>query len=216
MSDSSAGPERLVSPTAGRQAWTKQTYEVLVETAARYNAVITYADLAEEVQQRSGLRTTAGTGSWMPAVLSLVAHQCHRLTDPALTSLVIHKDGRVGSVYNEVLRIAGLSPIEDERERHAAAARLECYRRWGADVPPDATPSLPGPPTRTHRGSRDTERRATDTPPAAGTRASSTPRTSARSTARPRAGAGTEARRGAICPRCFMEMPLTGTCPNCS
>ncbi len=40
------------------------------------------------------------------------------------------------------------------------------------------------------------------------------PRTSSGTTAAPRAGA-TEPREGQICMTCFMQMPLTGVCPNC-
>lgn len=218
MTDSTGRPERLVSPTAGRQSWTKHAYEVLVETAGRYNAVIDYADLAEQVQQRSGLRTTASTGTWLPGVLSLVAYQCHRLADPALTALVIHKGGRVGGAYNEVLRIAGLQPIDDEdaRELHAAGARLECYRRWGADVPADATAAMPALPSRGHRTTGHLSGQGPSTR-TRGAHASSTGSRASRTATRPKAArTSTEARRGAICPTCFMEMPLAGPCPNCA
>ena len=57
--------ERFVSPTVGKKYWVKHGYDVLVETAGRYNAVITYGDLAEEVQRRSGLHRArrCATGS---------------------------------------------------------------------------------------------------------------------------------------------------------
>lgn len=66
--------------------------------------------------------------------------------DPPLTSLVVHAhDGKVGDGYKAVLEIVGGPPIADElaRERHAAEARLTCYRRFSTDLPADGgTPAL--------------------------------------------------------------------------
>src|SRR6478735_1581033 len=155
--------ETFVTPKFAQPYWAKHAYEVLVETAGRYNAVITYSELAEEVKVN------------------------HVRNEPPLASLVVRKDdGQVGAGYDEALRVAGEAPITDplERENSAAAARLECYRHWGADVPADAVPTL--------------------TAKARVVRAST-----------PRATAATEARRGAVCPTCFMEMPVSGPCPNC-
>lgn len=206
MSQPSGIPPRIVSPKAGLQAWTKQAYEVLVETARRYNAVITYSDLAEEVQVRSGLRTTAGIRSWLGHVLTLIAHQNHRMGEPPLTALVVHKqDGQVGAGYDEVLRVSGLKPIVNpiERENHAAAARLECYRRWCPNVPADAKPTLALQASRTPRARTSQPRTAQ-------------PRTAQPRTVQPRRDRSAGERHGSICPTCFMEMPLTGECPNCS
>lgn len=186
MSQPSGTPHRIVTPSAGLQAWTKHAYDVLVETAGRYNAVITYSDLAEQVQARSGLRTTSPQHGWIGQVLALIAHQNHRKDEPPLTALVVHKhDGQVGKGYDEVLRVAGLKPIDDpvDRENHAAAARLDCYRRWCPDVPDDAKPTL--------------ARRVRSAPAA-------------------RREKTAEVRRGGVCPTCFMEMPLSGDCPNCA
>lgn len=199
--------DRFVNPTVGKKYWVKHAYDVLVETAGRYNGVITYGDLAEEVQRRSGLRTAAQMRNWVGDLLKMIAQANHLRGEPPLTALVVHKhDGQVGVGYDEVLRLAGGAPISDEaeREHHAAAARLECYRRWCADVPADAQPTLVE------------QARPTRTSAPAGTSRSATPsgsRTPApgRATSRSR-----EERRGSICPTCFMEMPVAGPCPNCS
>lgn len=206
-----AEPERYVTPAAAHRYWAKHAYEILVETAGRYNAVITYADLAEEVQRRSGLWTKAQLRNWIGGLLRDLAKVSHLRGEPALTSLVVHKtDGQVGAGYDEVLRLSGVGPIDDdlERETHAAATRLECYRHWGADVPVDAQPTL-SPRMRELRA------RAAGASP---TRSASTPHTprpsgSTRATGSPRASS--EPRRGAVCPTCFMEMPLSGRCTNC-
>lgn len=75
-----------------------------------------------------------------------MVHEAHRRGDPPLTALVVHTDdGMVGAGYKEVLEVEGLPSIVDEieREQHAAAARLRCYRHFGAEIPPHGgTPAL--------------------------------------------------------------------------
>jgi hypothetical protein len=180
-------PEKFVTPKAAAPHWVKHAYEILVETAGRYDAVITSSELAEEVQRRSNLWTNSQMRNWIGGLVADVVKVNHARDEPALASLVVRKDdGQVGAGYDEVLRVSGHAPITDllEREEHAAAARLECYRHWGADVPEGATPTLSAR-TRVVRAR--------------------TPR-----------AAPVEARRGAVCPTCFMEMPVSGPCPNCS
>jgi hypothetical protein len=178
--------ETYVTPKVAQPYWAKHAYEVLVETAGRYSAVITYSELAEEVQRRSSLHTKSPMRNWIGGLLVDLTKVNKVRDEPPLTSLVVHKDdGKVGPGYDEVLRAYGHTPVHDEleRETHAAASRLECYRHWGADVPADATPTLS---TRM----REVRER------------------------RPRAAAPAE-RRGAVCPTCFMEMPVSGVCANC-
>ncbi|MGO4604635.1 hypothetical protein [Terrabacter sp. 2YAF2] len=180
--------EAYVTPKFAQPYWAKAAYEVLVETAGRYNAVITYSELAEQVQRRSSLRTKSQMRNWIGGLLVDLVKVNHVRNEPPLASLVVHKDdGQVGAAYDEVLRVAGESPASDplERENRAAAARLECYRHWGADVPADAQPTL---------SVRARVVRAR-TPVARTVHA--------------------EERRGAVCPTCFMEMPVSGACPNC-
>ncbi len=202
----SGDEERFVSPTVGKKYWVKHAYDVLVETAGRYNAVITYGDLAEEVQRRSGLHSSSQMRNWIGDLLKMIAQANHLRSEPALTALVVHKnDGLVGESYDEVLRLAGHGQFGDpiERENHAAAARLECYRRWSDDVPTDAQPTL----VAHSRPSRAP----------AGPSGGATTRSGSRSTAPTRAAPRSrEERRGAVCPTCFMEMPLSGICPNCA
>lgn len=199
--------DRFVSPTVGKKYWVKHAYDVLVETAGRYNAVITYSDLAEEVQLRSGLHTTAQLRNWVGDLLKMIAQANHLRGEPPLTSLVVHKqDGHVGAGYDEVLRLAGRAPIPDEAEREndAAAARLECYRRWSDDVPADAQPTLVARARPAHTST------ATGSSTARRSSAGRTP-TPGHPPSRSR-----EERRGSVCPTCFMEMPVAGPCPNCA
>ena len=180
--------ETYVTPKFAHPHWAKAAYELLVETASRYNAVITYSELAEQVQRRSSLHTKSQMRNWITGLLADVVKVNHVRNEPPLASLVVRKDdGQVGAGYDEVLRVAGESPIADplERETHAAAARLECYRHWGADVPADAEPTLSAR-ARVVRARTPVVRTV-----------------------------HVEARRGAVCPTCFMEMPVSGPCPNC-
>ena len=180
--------ETYVTPKFAQPYWAKAAYEILAETAGRYNAVITYSELAEEVQRRSSLHTKSQMRNWISGLLVDLVKVNHARSEPPLASLVVRKDdGQVGAGYDEVLRISGESPIADalEREKHAAAARLECYRHWGADVPADAEPTLSAR-ARVVRARTPVVRTV-----------------------------HVEARRGAVCPTCFMEMPVSGPCPNC-
>ncbi|WP_262062644.1 hypothetical protein [Streptomyces sp. STR69] len=107
--------------------------------AQTYHAVITYKELAEETQSRTGIRTKTLLHNWIGPILGLVVREAHRRGDPPLTALVVHTDdGKVGNGYKEVLAVAGQPPVEDEleREHHAAEARLACYRRFGATLSP--------------------------------------------------------------------------------
>lgn len=139
------GARQFVGINQGKTAWAREALDVLRAAASRYNATVTYSELADEIQQRTGLYTKAQARNWIGGVLGIVVKQCHEDGLPPLTSLVVHKhDGQVGVGYDEVLLVAGQSPIHDqlEREEHAAAARLACYRRFCSSVPADATPTL--------------------------------------------------------------------------
>lgn len=121
-----------------RERWAQEAYSVLRDVARTYHAVITYKELGTEVQERSGIHTRAPLQYWIGAVLGKVVREAHRRGDPPLTALVVHSDdGMVGDGYKEVLEVAGQPPVHDalDRERHAAEARLDCYRRFGATLP---------------------------------------------------------------------------------
>ncbi|AYN39939.1 hypothetical protein D9753_14560 [Streptomyces dangxiongensis] len=121
------------------ERWAQKAYSVLVGVARSYHAVITYKELGTEVQERSGIHTRAPLQYWIGSVLGKVVREAHRRGDPPLTALVVHSDdGMVGEGYKEVLEVAGQPPVHDvlDRKRHAAEARLDCYRRFGATLPP--------------------------------------------------------------------------------
>ncbi len=162
---------------------------MLRETASRYGATVTYADLAEAVQHRSGVHTHAQQRTWLAQVLKLVATACHGRGLPPLTALAVNaQDGRVGVAYDSVLQLTGEPPFatKSERERHAAASRLACYKAYCDEIPENAAPV-----------------------------AAPIAKAAPVAVSAPRKPQPVEL-RAPVCPSCFLEMPLMGGgCPNC-
>ncbi|WP_346533419.1 hypothetical protein [Micromonospora sp. DPT] len=165
--------------------WAPHAYDLLMEVAGRYQEVITYGEVGKEVQDRSGVRTSALLQNWIGAVLGRVVHRAHRQAHPPLTALVVHKDdGKVGVGYAEVLQMAGQPPVEDEmeRERHAASARLDCYRYFHAS----GLPADGGKPALAPRLEQAVRRQHSTVP-------------------QPRP----------TCGRCGIQLPVSGACDYC-
>ena len=128
-----------LTPEEAYDTWASHAYDILTGVARSYHAVIEYRALAEEAQTASGVRTSVPFRHWIGKVLRRLVNRCHDEGVPPLTALVVHStDGKVGDGYRAVLEVAGEPPVEDElqREYHAAAARLDCYRHFGAPLPP--------------------------------------------------------------------------------
>lgn len=168
-----------------RETWAETSYEILVGVAGRYQAVIEYTQLGEEIQQRSGVETRSAVRTWIPGVLELVTNRCISEGIPPLASLVVRKDtGMVGDGYDAVLKALGADPIDDpmQRERHAAQSRLECYQWANAeDLPADGGRAALAP-----KFAASTARKAKANPPAA-----------------------------KVCPTCNMALLPTGVCDSC-
>lgn len=123
--------------------WGRVAHDVLLETATRYNDFVTYKDLAEKVQEVSGIRTKSQMRNWIGKVLAVVVEECARGGEPPLTSLCVTQSQTVGDGYRFVLETAG-EPIPDDLDRHAAESRLRCYRAFSTDLPSNGgTPTLP-------------------------------------------------------------------------
>lgn len=152
--------------TTDRETWAESAYEILGGVAGRYHAVVEYTQLGEDIQERSGVATTKAVRNWIPGVLGLVADRCVAEGVPPLTSLVVRKDtGMVGDGYDVVLVATGAKPIDDamKREKHAAQARLECYR-WANAT---GLPADGGRPALTPKLAASAARKAKANPPAA-------------------------------------------------
>ncbi len=195
-------PDRqIITSEDAIRRWAAEAHAVLLDVASHYNKVITPATLTTRVQDRTGVRTDAPASEWYPRLLQQVIHRCHATGEPPLTSLVIGRDGGVGVAYAEALRLQGLGAANPlAREKHAAAARLDCYLRYAPDVPDGAVPQL----------SAEVRRAATAPSGTRGSGPSRTPR--APRTPQP---AAPDRPLNRVCPRCFLETPLDGECQNC-
>jgi hypothetical protein len=167
-----------------KAAWVPIARESLVRTAETYNAYVTYRDLAEEVQNKSGIRTNQLVHYWIGKVLGVVSNDCHRLNEPLLSSLCVHQDGSVGAGFGVALDETYGGPRPDDIDLAAAEERLKCYRHFGAQMPEDG-----GKPVLTPMLSATRNRKMTAT----------------------RARTKIEEVRS-ICPLCFVQLPSSGVC----
>lgn len=176
------------------KVWTRIAYERLQGVATRYDAVITYKDLADHVQRESGIRTTTTTVNMVSKLLELCAVQAAAQGEPPLTSLVLRNDGTVGKSYWLTPTSADIElptvTADSDVELHAAEHRLLCYRKYATDLPDDGgTAALP-------QHLVDSRERA------------------ARKAERARIAARDEAPKP-VCPSCFTQLPANGHCWQC-
>lgn len=165
-------------------AWVAIARESLLRTASTYNAVVTYGDLAEELQHESGIRTRRLTHRWLGDVLGVVGHDCHQLHEPLLSSLCVLKSGAVGAGYGPMLDAIYGGPRPEDLDLAAAEERLKCYRHFGAELPADG-----GRPTLAPQLAASRRRAVAST--------------------RARSAAGDER---AVCPSCHVQLPWSGVC----
>ncbi len=118
------------------KGWGDAAFEELRSVASRYQSVVTYKELSELVQERSGVRTSVLMMHWIGSVLELVAKACVESGESPLTSLCVHQDGTIGDGYAKAAVLSG-NDVTDDIEAHAAAHRLACYRRHATDLPED-------------------------------------------------------------------------------
>ncbi|MFC9433810.1 hypothetical protein [Nocardia sp. NPDC057030] len=181
-----AGDGTAVTLREATVAWALAAHAELSEIATGYGHFITVGELAERVQEVSGVHTGAPTRAWMDAILRKIARRCHKAGEPPLTALCVRQNHTVDDTYKYVLELAGL-PIPDDLELHAAYARWQCYEFYGAAMPADmAVPPL--------------------TPKVAGRRA---PSTTSQVEIKP------QPTRPAVCAQCFIQLPANGTCEYC-
>ncbi|MFE7800352.1 hypothetical protein [Nocardia sp. NPDC057440] len=167
-------------------AWMLAAHAELSEIATGYGHFITVAELAERVQEASGVYTEAPTRTWMDAILRKIARRCHNAGEPPLTALCVRRNHTVGETYKYVLELAGL-PIPDDLELHAAYARWQCYLHHGAEMPVgEGVPPLT-PKVASHRSTRAAAQVEVKPQPT----------------------------RAAVCAQCFIELPASGTCQYC-
>ena len=120
-----------------KAVWADIAKTALIRVSTVYHGLITYGELAEEVQSRSGIRTRMLIHYWIGDVLGMVARDCYRLGEPLLSALCVHADGTIGEGYGWALdqTYGGRDP--EDLDLHAAQERLKCYRHFGAVIPSD-------------------------------------------------------------------------------
>jgi hypothetical protein len=199
-------PRYTTAATVGqehaRATWALAARERLQEVAHDHHAVIGSKELAEFVQRRSLIRTNQPPQYWIGDVLTRVSHDCARRGEPLLSALCVDAKGRVAAGYVVAVELHRGEHVGDADE-HAARERLECYRRWGAALPPGGgVPGpVPDPAPATARGSRQ----------ASGER----PARRTAGTAKPRAKAAAVEKPVVTCPVHFTVLPANGICDLC-
>ncbi|MGV9710009.1 hypothetical protein ACWDTI_05035 [Gordonia sp. NPDC003424] len=137
-------------------AWVPCAVDLLTSTAKKYNGVVTYKQLADFVQTQSGVKHDALLPNWIGGVLAGVITHCEQEQILQLGALCVKEDGTVGDGYRHSAIAGGeTSSLDDDQlDDHAARMRLECYRYFGANLPPGG-----GEPTLTPRASAARERK---------------------------------------------------------
>ena len=200
---------RILSLQGRLELWAEHAHDVLTETAQVMHLAITDADLARIVQERAGVTSEMPARSWLPKVLRIVADRAHDAGEPPLTALVVRStDHKVGPDYDAVIAQEGL---DGDREHLAALGRLDCYRRYAHGVPEDAAPNL-SPITSLASDTRGTTRTARSSSRSA--RVASAPKERAARPPKPAKVVVVE-KEPEICTSCFLQLPLSGICPNC-
>lgn len=118
-----------------KAAWIPFAREALIRVAREYNGLISYSELAEEVQERTQIRTRQLKHYWVGAVLGVVSQDCHSRGEPLLPSLCVQQDGQIGAGYAAALTETYGGPVPEDLDMAAAEERLKCYTHFGATLP---------------------------------------------------------------------------------
>lgn len=125
------------SMSDAKAVWADIARMVLMRVSTVYHGLITYSELADEVQSKSGIRTRMLMHAWIGDVLGMVARDCYRRGEPLLSALCVHADGTVGDGYGWAIDETYGGSAPEDLDMHAALERLKCYRHFGAVMPSD-------------------------------------------------------------------------------
>lgn len=129
-----------------RAAWAEAARPILIKAAQRYRALVSYKDLAAQMQEATGITTRQPMQHWMADVLHRVASDCAERNEPNLASLAVNAQGSVGAAYASTVLDTQGDEIGDSDD-HAARERLACHTHFdAADLPADG-----GVPTLTEK-----------------------------------------------------------------
>ena len=138
-----------VSMQSALDAWEPHAIALLHDAARTYNGVVTYRQLGDAVQEQSGIRHKGLSTNWIGSLLARVIDHCVRAGTPQLGALCVKENGTVGDGYRHALLAAGLTDdalTRDQLDDHAAHMRSECYRHFGAGLPPSGATTSPRKP----------------------------------------------------------------------
>ena len=138
-----------LSMQSALDAWEPHAIALLHDAAMTYNGVVTYTQLGEAVQEQSGIRHKGLLTNWIGSLLARVIDHCVRAGTPQLSALCVREDGTVGEGYRYALLAAGSRVDEltrDQLDDHTAHMRRECYRHFGAGLPPNRVTTSPRKP----------------------------------------------------------------------
>ncbi len=128
--------DAFVPQATANEIWADAAYKTLRETAKSYNGLITYKEIAAQVQEASGITTKQQLNYWIGGLLETVATDACSRGEPPLTSLCVHQNGTIGDGYLQAPK--SVPHTEDvDVERLAAEHRLLCYRKYATDLPDD-------------------------------------------------------------------------------
>lgn len=179
---------KYVSNSDALTLWEPIAREALIRTAHRYRTTISYQELADLVQESSGVSTDQLMTHWIGHLLERVAVAAEAQGEPPLTALCVRQDGSIGEGYGGSRLAEGT-----DLEALAASDRFRCYQRYATDLPADG-----GEPAPLVRVTLRREPRERSTAP--------------RSAPRPPA---TAAPTEVTCPSCWMIVPIATTCRSC-
>ncbi len=149
-----------LDPDVSRDAWAEAAYDVLRGAAGTYQCVVTFKELAAQVQFLSGIRTSQAIHHWIGDVLGRLAVICNEKDEANLASLCVNAQGSVGEAYAvSITALTGERPSDPDD--HAAHERLRCYRDHDAIGLPDdggsraLTPKLAASRSRARKAARE-------------------------------------------------------------
>lgn len=145
--------------------WEPLAVAMLIDAAKRYNDTVIYGQLAAFVQAETGITHNAVLSNWIGNLLARVIKYCDEHETPQLSSLCVTQEGTVGEGYRAALTARekmsyGLDDLDDR----AALTRLECYRYFGAELPPGGGEPTLTPQAKAARAYRQAQAKR-DEPP---------------------------------------------------
>jgi hypothetical protein len=107
--------------------WAHVGYDVLVDVARKPDSHVTYEEIADTLQDATGMRAPGPMPQWIDTTLALVAEMCVRNGEPQLTALVVDADSlEVSDEFAKSYSIAG-QLLPKNLQRAAAELRAVCH-----------------------------------------------------------------------------------------